>query len=70
LLEIRQKENESVNMCVSRCAETLLELKAKTDILVINSPLQLLAADGAIYIGMRKQPEHVYLKKSNYDLKH
>ncbi len=41
-------------MYVSRCAEILLELKTKTDILHINCPLKLSATDGAIYMGIKE----------------
>ena len=49
LPEIRQKDNETVNQYVSRCAEILLELKAKTDVLNMNMQLQLTAEETAAY---------------------
>ena len=52
LTEIRQKDNESVIQYVSRCAEILLELKTKTDVLEANMQLHLNDADTALYTGI------------------
>ena len=52
LPEIRQKDNESVNQYVSRCAEILLELKAKTDVVEANIQLTLTDEDTALYTGI------------------
>jgi hypothetical protein len=39
---------------VSQCAEILLELKTKTDIIDINMQLQLPKEDTAIYTGIKE----------------
>ena len=52
LPEIRQKDNKSVIQYVSRCAEILLELKAKTDVVEANIQLTLSDEDTALYTGI------------------
>ena len=63
LPEINWKDNESVIQYVSRCAEILLELKSKTDILDINMQLQLSEADTAIYTGIEELARIIITKE-------
>jgi hypothetical protein len=54
LSKIRQKDNETVIQYVSRCAEILLKLKTKTDVLDANMQLQLNAVETAAHNGIEE----------------
>ena len=49
LPEIMQTDNETVVQCIGRCAEILLELKTKADVLDINMQLQINGIETAAY---------------------
>ena len=70
LPEIKQKDDEKVIDYVSRVAEILLDLKAKTDISEINIQLQLSAAATATYTGLDEAMKMKSPKKLKNKLKY